>query len=195
MISMFIQNTEVSNVLAGKVVDEFEVDGKEVKIRYPEMRDVDDLLEYINSVIEERKYLILLEKKDREEEVSWLSNVLEEVEKKEKLYLVVEVDGKVMGGASIDTEKEARSHVGDFAIALKKEIREIGIGTSLAKAIFSEAKEKLGVETIKFRVFEKNKRARNFYKKLGFEKRGRIEDDVCIDGEYQDSIIMQKKLE
>ncbi|MFP4116802.1 MAG: N-acetyltransferase family protein [Candidatus Aenigmatarchaeota archaeon] len=181
-------------MLVGNTVDEFEVEGKEVKIRYPEMKDLDDLLEYINSLIEEGGYLLFQEKKTREEEIGWLSDVLENNESGEKIYLVVEVKGEVMGGASVECGVGAKSHVGKFGIGLKKDVREMGIGTRLAEAIFNEAEERLGIEIIKMEVFESNKRAISFYKSLGFEERGRIRDGAYVQGSYEDTVIMQKDL-
>ncbi|KXA91562.1 hypothetical protein AKJ63_00690 [candidate division MSBL1 archaeon SCGC-AAA259D18] len=67
------------NMMVGKVVDKFEVDGKEVVLRYPTMRDVEDLQKHINSLVEEGAKITMDEKQSYEEEVEWLADGLKEV--------------------------------------------------------------------------------------------------------------------
>lgn len=181
-------------MLVGKVVDKFEVDGKEVVLRYPTMRDVEDLQEQINSLIEEGAKITYEEKKNYEEEVDWLSDNLKKIEKEEKVLLVVKVDGKVMGSTRIDKEEGNMSHLGEFGITLREEIRSKGIGTKLSKAVISEAKERLDIEIVKLQAFDNNEVAKGLYRKLGFEKVGRIKDAIKRDGKYIDKVIMQKDL-
>lgn len=182
-------------MFAGKVLDVFKAEGREVKIRYPEMKDLEDIMDYMNSVIKEGKYLNRREKLEREEEIDWLSNTLKSNENGNKIYLAAVVNGEVLGGASVKAGAGAQSHIGEFGIALHKDIRGLGIGTKLSKNIFAEAKERLAVELVKLEVFETNERARDFYKKLGFEKVGELREAARIDGNYQNSIIMQKRLD
>lgn len=180
---------------SGKTLKEFHADGKEVVIRYPRMSDLEDIMEFMNSVVEEGSYLNMQKRLKRKEEIEWLSNALKGNERGDKIYLVVEVDGRVLGSASVEPKVGAKSHVAEFGIAIHKDIRGIGIGTELAETIFSETRERLEIELIKLEVFQENERARNFYDKLGFESVGIIHEGALIEGNYQDLIIMQRDLD
>lgn len=181
-------------MLTGKIVEDFEVNGSEVKIRYPEMGDVDDLLEHVNSLVEEGADIVLEEKNDRDEEVEWLSEMLEKIEKGEKVGLVVEVDGKVVGSADVGKGENVKNHVGILEIGLREEIRDRGIGTKLMEVLISEAKERLDVEIIRLSAFEGNERALHFYRKMGFEEYGRLEDGIHHKNEYKDKILLKRDL-
>ncbi|MFB6265982.1 MAG: N-acetyltransferase family protein, partial [Candidatus Nanohaloarchaea archaeon] len=170
----------------GETVEELEVDGHEVVFRYPRMDDVDDLLDLINSLVEEGAPITRQEKLDRDEEVDWLSDVLEKVENGRMVYLVVEVDGEVMGSAEVEKQEAQKSHIGQLGISLREEIRGLGIGTRLMETIISEATEELDLETVILEVFESNEPAINLYEKLGFSEAGRVENGIERDGEYED---------
>ncbi|MFB6166830.1 MAG: N-acetyltransferase family protein, partial [Candidatus Nanohaloarchaea archaeon] len=182
-------------MLTGEKVEEFDVDGRNVAFRYPVMEDVDELLEMINSLVEEGAPITRVEKLEREDEVEWLSNVLEKMENGRMVYLVVEVDGKVRGSAEVEREDEPpKSHLGRLGISLREEIRGKGIGTRLMKTVMSEAQEELGIETVILEVFESNEPAKNLYEKVGFREAGRVEDGIKREGKYEDYLIMQKEL-
>lgn len=182
-------------MFSGKVLEKYDVEGRLVRIRYPVMRDLEDVLAFMNSVIAERKYLGLRKELERDREIEWLSNALRANERGDSIYLVVEVGGEVLGSATVESLGEAMAHVGDFGIALHRSIRGEGIGTRLAETIFSEAMKRLDIDIVKLMVFEKNEGAITFYESLGFERAGRIEDSANLDGEYQNVLIMQKRLE
>lgn len=182
------------NYLAGTVVEEFEIDESKVVFRYPNMEDLDDLLEYINSLIEENTFICRKEKVERDDEVDWLKNTLKEIEEGRKVHLVVEFDGKVMGSADVKKKSGKQSHVGELGIGLRKEIREKGIGVRLMKALIDEAESVLNTEILTLEVFEKNKRARNLYEKIGFKKAGEIQGKFFQNGAYQNSILMELDL-
>lgn len=59
---------------AGKIIRSFFArDGREVVLRTPKWEDLDDLLELINSLVEERADITRTKKVSREEEIDWLS--------------------------------------------------------------------------------------------------------------------------
>ncbi|KXA88520.1 hypothetical protein AKJ61_04735 [candidate division MSBL1 archaeon SCGC-AAA259B11] len=183
-----------SGSLNGTVVKDFEIDESKVVFRYPNMEDIDDLLEYINSLIEENTFICRKEKVERDDEVDWLKNTLKETEEKRKVHLVVEFDDKVMGSADVKKKSGKQSHVGELGIGLRREIREKGIGVRLMKSLIDEAKSVLNLEILTLEVFEKNKIAKNLYEKVGFKKAGVIQDKFFQNDEYQDSIVMELDL-
>ena len=67
---------------SGRILETFSVkDGRTGVLRTPKWEDVDDLLELINSLVEEKAEIIVNEKLSREREAEWLSNVLLRFEK------------------------------------------------------------------------------------------------------------------
>ena len=81
---------------AGEILKKFKAkDGKKVILRTPGMEDLDDLLELINSLVEEQAEIYITQKFTREEEAEWLLQVLKRLERDEQLQLVAEVDKKV----------------------------------------------------------------------------------------------------
>lgn len=182
-------------MLVGKVVEEFEVDGREVVIRYPRMADAEDLLEHINSLVEEGAKIARKEKEDVEGEVAWLADQLKNVEKEETVHLVVEYGGKVRGSGSVEKGNGRRSHVGELGIGLHKEVRGKGIGTRLIKTLMNEAKKRPDVEIVILEVFKNNEPAKGLYRKVGFEEAGRVGEGIRYKDKKIDSITMQKNLD
>jgi len=59
---------------AGKIVSSFYTKGgRKVVLRTPKWEDLDDLLELINSLVDEKANISRTEKVSREEEIDWLS--------------------------------------------------------------------------------------------------------------------------
>lgn len=173
--------------------EEFGINEKKVRFRYPKMSDLDDLLNYVNSLVEEGTSLYR-KKKNKEEGKRWLENYLKKIENNERVQLVVEFDGKVMGSASAERKEGYKEGIIGLGIGLKKEIREKGIGTKLMERILSEAKEKLGAKSVILEVWEGNKAAIKLYISLGFEVIGKIKSGIYYKGKYRDGVRMEKDL-
>ena len=176
-----------------RIVEKFNLEGKEIIFRYPKSEDWKGFLNAINSLVEEKAMIAAEKKKTKKEEKKWLINKLKEIKNKKSVFLVIEVNGKIMGSAGITIRKEKiTSHIGEFGIALVKEIRGRGIGKKLSKRIIKEAKEKLKIKIIKLDVMEPNITAQDLYKECGFKEVGRIKKGFKHYGKYIDNIIMTK---
>lgn len=184
-------------MLSGKVLDEFEVNGKKAEIRYEKMRDAEGVRNLFNSLVEEKAKIQTQEKDSKEEAIEKVGNALIDIEKEEGIYLVLEVDGKMVGLSNIRKEGSgAVSHRGIAGVFIHKNMREKGLGTRLMEKAVSEAKDRLGLESVLLGVFEDNEAAVGLYEKLGFEEIGRIKEGLKDpDGKLKDCILMQKKLE
>ncbi|MEM2106081.1 MAG: GNAT family protein [Candidatus Bathyarchaeia archaeon] len=180
---------------AGKVVKTFSAkDGRRVVLRAPSWEDLDDLLELINSLVEEGADILRTERVSREEEIDWLSKVLASVEKGEAFYLVAEVDGKVVASSDIHKHSGFARHVGVLGIIVKDGFRDVGIGTEMMNALSEKARE-MGLKVLTLSVFASNKRAIHVYEKVGFAVTGCIPKKFFKNGEYIDELIMAKVLE
>jgi RimJ/RimL family protein N-acetyltransferase len=180
---------------AGKNVRTFcGKDGRKVVLRTLRWEDFDDLLELINSLVEEKVDIVRTEKVSRQEEIDWLAGALGRLEKDEIFYLTAEVGGKVVANSEIRRETGHSGHVGTVGIAIGKGYRDIGIGTEIMKALIDQA-GRWGLQVLTLNVFASNKRAFHVYEKVGFVETGRIPRKFLRDGEYIDEIIMTKLLE
>ena len=173
---------------AGKFVTNFKAkNGLDVVLRFPKWEDLDDLLEFINSLVDERAEILAITKATREQEAEWLSKRLVELEKDHRLQIVAEVDGRVVANSDLRFKKGYSSHVGEVAIAIRKEYRDIGIGTKILKSLISHA-ENYNLQMLFLSVFSTNDRALHVYNKVGFAETGRIPKMFLKDGKFIDEV-------
>jgi RimJ/RimL family protein N-acetyltransferase len=179
---------------AGTIVRKFATkDGKEVILRTPRFEDLDDCLDFINSLVEEEAMILVDTKMTREAETDWLARNLSDLEKDRHVCIFAEVEGRMVGAAEMSPRVGRSKHVANFGIAIKEEFREVGIGQEMMKEIEKHA-ERLGIEKIFLEVFDINDRARYVYEKMGYHEVGRIPDGVKYRGKYVDSVHMIKSL-
>ena len=182
------------SVRAGEVIRRFTAkDGKEVILRTPRWEDLDDLLEYINSLVDEGADIMMDQKTTREQEAEWLGRKLVLPDKGEEFSLVAEVDGKVVANSAVTKKKGRQKHVGGLGIAIREDYRDVGIGTEMMRTLIAQA-GKMGLELLVLCIFSTNKRAIHVYEKAGFREVGRIPRGLCKDGKYVDEITMSREL-
>ena len=179
----------------GKVVKVIKLkNGKEAKLRYPKFEDWKDLLEYINSLVEENALIIINKKISKKKELEWITKQLKKIETNQMVALVAEVDGKVVGVCDIKKLEYKKSHVGSLGIGVRKEYRGLGIGYNLMKTAIKLAKKELKLKIITLNVFENNKIALKLYKQLGFKVCGRCPKFLKHKGKFWDELIMYKEI-
>jgi ribosomal protein S18 acetylase RimI-like enzyme len=180
---------------AGKTIRNFAArDSQKVVLRTPKWEDLNDLLELINSLVDEKAEIIATEKVSRGEEIDWLSRALSRLERNETFYLVAEVDGKVVAISETDKRSGHQKHVGMMGIAVRSGFRDLGIGTEMMKTLVNQA-QKAGLKVLTLSAFASNKRAIHVYEKLGFVQTGHIPKKFFKEGKYIDEVIMTKLLE
>jgi len=168
-------------------------DGREVTLRTPKWEDIDDMLDFINSLVREDAMILMNLKKTREQEIDWLAENLKKLEKGQHIVVVAEVDGKMIASCEITPMLGKMSHLGNLGISVKEGYREIGIGIDLMKEAEKHAIH-MRLKTVKLEVFENNEPAIALYEKMGYKIMGRVPEAILHKGEYIDSIIMTKKL-
>jgi RimJ/RimL family protein N-acetyltransferase len=163
-------------------------DGRTAALDWLKESDLPELVEALNSVIREEKYLFMNnEIADMEEERKWFKRGTNEG----MLYLTVRVDDKIVGGASINPHTDKRSHVAGFGIFIRDGYRNLGLGTTLTNT-FIEIARKHGFGILQLSVHATNKRAFHVYRKCGYRECGRYARDVKFaDGTYTDRILME----
>lgn len=164
--------------------------GKTASLSWFGRDDIDEVVEVLNGVIQEHRYLLMNQDVDKSSTEKYLdsgnSNGLR--------YLVARVDGKVAGGATLTPLSNKEAHVAKFGIFLHKNYRDNGLGTILITELTDVAR-KSGFEIVQLSAFSTNKRAMHVYKKCGFKKCGKLTHDIkYADGTYADRIMMEHVL-
>jgi RimJ/RimL family protein N-acetyltransferase len=180
----------------GEIIKTFTAkDDRKVILRTPKSGDLNDLWEFINSLVEERADILRSEKVSIEDEGKWLTGALEQLERDEVFFMVAEINGKVVANSEIRSHKNGYdSHVGVLGIAIREGFREIGIGTEIMNTLIEHAR-KIGLKVLVLSAFGSNKRAIHVYQKVGFTPTGRIPRKFLRDGKFIDEILMAKFLE
>lgn len=168
-------------------------DGRTVTLRSLKWEDLDDLVKFINSLIDEGAQITASKKVTREQEAVWLGQRLTDVENGNQVIVVAEVDGRVIANSSFSKKTGYSEHVGILGIAIKDGYRDIGIGTELMNVLISKA-EDMDLKMLTLSVFASNDRAKHVYEKVGFKETGRIPKELYKDGKYIDHIYMVKEL-
>jgi len=163
-------------------------DGRTAKLDWLKEDDLPEVVEALNSVIREGKYLFLNnEITDMEEEHRWFERSIEGGMR----YLVARVNGEVVGGAAIHPRTDKRSHIAEYGIYIRDGYRDAGLGTTLTRE-FIEITKKQGLEILQLSVYATSKRAFHVYEKCGYRECGRFTRDVrFLDGTYTDRILME----
>lgn len=80
-------------------------DGTLVTLRAPRWEDLDDLLAYINGLVDEGADIVRDQPIPRAQEAEWLGRTLAKIEMDKSIWIVVEVDGRVIANAGVTREK------------------------------------------------------------------------------------------
>jgi RimJ/RimL family protein N-acetyltransferase len=187
----------MTNFISGKELKTFKTKkGNKVVIRYPKWEDLDKLLLFINSLIEENTFIMISgNKKTKDEEIEYLVDTIKQIEQNKKVQLFVFVKDKLVGNSAITQQSYREKHVGQVDISVSKGYRNEGIGKELLNSLIHEAKYKLKVKLLTLTVFENNKRGIAFYKKLGFKEAGTVPKSVLYKGKYVGLMTMYLELE
>ena len=163
-------------------------DGRKATLDWLEKEDIPEVVELLNNVIKEGRYLFMNNQiADMEKELQWF----EHGKKEGMLYLTARVDGKLAGGASIHPETDKHSHIASYGIFIGKNYRNLGLGTTLTKEFIKIAR-KQELEILQLSVYANNERAFHVYKECGFREAGRLTNGIkFLDGTYTDEIVME----
>lgn len=179
----------------GKIISERKTKkGRNLIIRLPHKDDARGLMQLINGIINEDDYITINKKVTLKKEIEWLDKLLESINKKEKIMLIAEVDGKLVGNSEAGKGIGRSSHVSTFGISIIDGYREEGIGKIIAKEVIRAAKRELGSKIMTLDVIADNKRAISLYKKIGFKKIGILPKAHKRKNHYIDVLKMYKVL-
>jgi RimJ/RimL family protein N-acetyltransferase len=117
--------------------------------------------------------------------------IKDDTESINNLFLVAEVNGKVVGFSRCEGSKLKRtSHRVEFGVGVLKEYWGYGIGKNFLKESVNWA-DSNGIRKITLRVLETNEKAIKLYKEYGFEVEGILKEDKLLsDGNYYNTLLM-----
>ncbi|MFD1737817.1 GNAT family N-acetyltransferase [Bacillus salitolerans] len=117
--------------------------------------------------------------------------IQEDTESPNNLFLVAEIDGKLVGFARCEGSKLKRmAHKVEFGVCVLKDYWGYGIGKTFLRECIHWA-DTNGIQKITLSVLETNEKAIRLYEKLGFEVEGVLKNDKKLsDGRYYHTILM-----
>ncbi len=159
-------------------------ESKNFVIREANPKDARQIIECMQSVMDEKIYLVgeyyLLTERGEQERLK----------NPDELTLVCEVNGKIVGVLTLQRGFYKKNrHTANLGIAIMSGYRGIGIGTRMITQAIQWAREH-GIEKVNLEVFSTNINAINIYKHIGFEIEGIRKKQFIINGSYVDDILM-----
>jgi RimJ/RimL family protein N-acetyltransferase len=108
------------------------------------------------------------------------------------LHILAEVEGRVVGIASLDGSTMSRfEHGGRLVLGVRRDSWRQGLGTALVKTLLDWADTRGSVRTA-LEVVETNVGAIRLYESLGFEHEGRLRCRTKLGGTYFDNYLMAR---
>lgn len=161
--------------------------GRAIQIRPACTEDAGMIIEVINKVAAEKRYLTMEHfEATVEQEQAYITNLAYNGD----LFLVALHENKVIGTLTALRARGAyRSHVAEFGLSLLAEYRNSGIGSQLIAILLRWCKV-AGIEKLNLEVFHDNARAIALYHKIGFRTEGIRKKQIKIDDHYIDLIQM-----
>jgi putative acetyltransferase len=106
--------------------------------------------------------------------------------------MVAEVDGRVVGFASLGVKDGKRRHSAWLGIAVHDEFAGRGVGRALMHALIELADRWIGLVRVDLEADAGNTRAIEMYRRFGFVEEGRQKKAYFSDGEYVDAVLMAR---
>jgi len=164
---------------------------EKVKIKKAAKSDAASLIEYLNVIGGESDFLTFgpgAFGRSVEDEEKFIESALK---KKNALFLIAEVNGKVVGNLNFSGgQRDRTAHAGEFGVSVLKDYWGKGIGEELTSYLIGWSKGTGIIRKISLKVRTDNKRGISLYRKLGFTEEGTLKRDFLIGGKFYDSLLM-----
>lgn len=167
-------------------------DGQKLIIRTPELGDEEGLINLIQAVDSETKFLAREPGEFNftlEQEREFIRN---SINNEYSLFLIGEINGKITASCSVGIVSNNKRflHRAAMGIVVRKDYWNGGIGKKLMQECIKWCKEK-GIEQLELEVVTENNRAISMYKNLGFDICGTKKHALkYADGSYADEYFM-----
>ena len=148
--------------------------GKKVIIRKVTKLDIKNakrFQDFINSLVEEDAKILRNKKATLKDEKDFLEKAIKCAKEENRVYLIAECGGKIIGTTDIELDRWRRNHIGKFGIAIVHGYRGMGLGKYLMSEVIKLGKKELKPQPkiVQLEVYANNKPAISLYKKIGFK--------------------------
>lgn len=152
--------------------------------------DIPAITRIYNQGIEDRLATLETELRSEEERLQWLANHGDRY----PVFAAAD-DGQVVGWASLNVfnPRAAYRHVADFSVYVDRGWRGKGVGSLLLGQLIEEAR-KLGFHKLVLSAFPFNPGGMALYTRMGFRTVGVYKEQGQLDGQWVDTIIMERLL-
>lgn len=170
--------------------------GTEILVRYPEIDDVEEMMNFINELSKEKTFIRYQgEQETLESETKYLKSRLEDIQNKKAVHLLAFSGNKLIASTEIHLQDKTEKHVGVFGISVIKDYRGEGLGKILMELVLKETKENIpGIKIVSLKVYSTNEIGRYLYKKLGFVEYGTLPNGIVRGDKFEDEIMMYKNI-
>ncbi len=153
--------------------------------------DAEAICRIYNQGIEDRVATLETELRTPEERRRWMAG-------RSPRYPVVVAEsegGEVLGWGSLNvfSPRDAYRFVADFSVYIERGWRDKGVGSVLLERLIALAREH-GFHKMVLSAFPTNAGGMALYEKLGFRTVGIYREQGRLDGEWVDTIVMEKLL-
>ncbi len=163
----------------------------EYRVRLATPADAEAICRMYNQGIEDRGATLETELRTPEERRRWLAG-----RSPRHPVIVAETAGDLVGWGSLNVfnPREAYRFVADFSIYVERAWRGKGVGRVLLERLIALGREH-GFHKLVLSAFPFNEGGMALYTKLGFRTVGVYKEQGRLDGEWVDTIIMEKLLD
>ena len=163
----------------------------ELTIRPAEIEDAESICALLDAVGAENIYLTTV---PGESTVNQIEALIRQQTTNRCLLLVGDSHGDIVGVLGfIGGVFKNISHVVEIGMAIKRDSRNAGLGSTLLREGIAWARKK-GFYRLELGVLSTNEQAISLYKKFGFQEEGIRKSRYHIDGTWVDEILMSKLL-
>ncbi|MGV2619611.1 UNVERIFIED_CONTAM: GNAT family N-acetyltransferase [Halobacillus marinus] len=167
-------------------------DARRWTIRSAEVADAGELSALRYQIDGETEYL------DREQGEAFLDEtgfrklIEKDAEAENRLFLVAESEGKLVGFARCEgMDLKRKAHQAEFGVVVSKEYWGCGIGRGLLETAVAWA-DRSGIVKLTLSVLAANQKAVELYKQYGFVEEGRLRADKRLADGYYDTLLMAR---
>lgn len=170
--------------------------GLEIVVRYPQLGDERQMMDFINTLSKEGTFIRLQgEQYTLEQEKKVLEGFLKNIKEKKGISLLAFAGGDLIASCGVTLKNLVEGHVAEIGITIAKEYRGQGVGRKVMEVALKEAQKQLpGLRIVMLGCYANNHVALNLYKKLGFVEYGTLPEGILQKGQFIDHIYLYKKL-
>lgn len=174
-------------------IESKKIEGKKLvwTLRCPTIEDAGELSELRVRIDGETEFLDREPGEDLLTPEDFVELILEDTTAARALFLVAEVEGKLVGFTRCICSKQKRfQHKAEFGICILQEYCGQGIGKIMLEQVLEWA-DSVSIQKISLSVVQTNVNAIQLYKKLGFVEEGLlVKDRIHRDGNYYNTVLM-----